>query len=139
MEPRADIPERIVQNIAKSLDKSVNMTNQVMRMNSVLFFTSILSAASTTLVTTLAAIQGPVVGTGTPGWKLSCGIAAILGFVATLAEGLKHQTNDKVTRSRLCIERLRLLDISLRHSQRPVAEIDREFDEIVRAYPEAMG
>jgi len=44
-----------------------------------------------------------------------------------------------MTRSRLCIERLRLLDISLRHSKRPVEEIDREFDEIVRAYPETMN
>jgi hypothetical protein len=138
MEPRADIPERIVQNIAKSLDQSVNMTREVTRLNSVLFMTSIVSAASTTLITTIAAAQGPVVGAGTTGWKLSCGIAAFFGFVATLAEGLKHQTNDRMTRSRLCIERLRLLDISLRHSKRPVEEIDREFDEIVRAYPETM-
>ncbi len=139
MEPRADIPERIVQNIAKSLDRSIHMTREITRLNSVLFMTSIVSAASTTLITTIAAAQGPVVGVGTPGWKLSCGIAAFFGFVTTLAEGLKHQTNDKMTRSRLCIERLRLLDISLRHSKRPVEEIDRELDEIVRAYPEAMG
>lgn len=139
MEPRADIPERIVQNIAKSLDQSVNMTREITRLNSVLFLTSIVSAASTTLITTLAAAQGPVVGAGTTGWKLSCGIAASFGFVATLAEGLKHQTNDRMTRSRLCIERLRLLDISLRHSKRPVEEIDREFAEIVRAYPETMS
>ncbi|MBE9061125.1 hypothetical protein [cf. Phormidesmis sp. LEGE 11477] len=139
MEPRADIPERIVQNIAKSLDHSVNMTRAITRLNSVLFMTSIVSAASTTLITTLAAARGPVIGAGTQGWQLSCGIAAFFGFVTTLAEGFKHQSNDKMTRSRLCIERLRLLDISLRHSQRPVEEIDREFDEIVRAYPEAMN
>ncbi|MGB3572582.1 MAG: hypothetical protein WA783_20890 [Phormidesmis sp.] len=139
MNPRGDIPERIVQNIAKSLDQSVNMTRQVTQLNSVLFLTSIISTASTTLVTALAALYGPVVGTGTSGWQLSCGIAAVFGFVATLAEGMKHQTTDKVTRSRLCIERLRLLDLSLRYSQRPVEEIEREFDEIIRAYPETMG
>ena len=35
MNPKGDIPERIVQNIAKSLDQSVSMTRQVTHLNSV--------------------------------------------------------------------------------------------------------
>ncbi|MGB3292528.1 MAG: hypothetical protein WBB01_05955 [Phormidesmis sp.] len=139
MQPRADVPQRIVQNIAKSLEHSINVVNRVDRLNTALFFTSILSAATTTMITTLAATQGPIIGTGAPGWKLSCSIAAAFGLLATLAEGFKVRTNDQMTRSRLCIERLKLLDMSIRYSQRPVAEIDREFDEIARIYPEALG
>ncbi len=138
MEPRVDIPERIIRNIAKSIECSTNLSNQVNRLNAVLFFTSIFSAAATTVITTLAATQGPVIGAGVAGWKLSCTIAAALGFVATFAEGFKAHTTEKVTRSRMCIERLKLLDMSVRYSQRPVEEIDREFDEIARIYPEAL-
>ena len=138
MEPRVDIPERIIRNIAKSIECSTNLSNQVNRLNAILFFTSIFSAAATTVITTLAATQGPIVGAGTEGWKLSCTIAALFGFVATFAEGFKAHTHERVTRSRICIERLKLLDMSVRYSQRPVEEIDRELDEIARAYPEAL-
>ena len=139
MEPRADVPQRIVQNIAKSLEHSINAVHQIDRLNTALFFTAIFSAAATTMITTLAATQGPIVGTGTPGWKLSCTIAAAFGLLATLAEGFKLRTDNQVTRGRLCVERLKLLDMSIRYSQRPVEEIDREFDEIARIYPEALG
>lgn len=139
MEPRSDIPERIVRNIAKSLDASINMSHQVNRANTVLFGTSIVSAAVTTLVSATTAAQGPIVGMGTSGWQMSCAIAAIFGFVATLAEGFKARTHEKAIRSRLCIERLRLLEISARYSQRPIEEIDREFNEISRTYPETLS
>jgi hypothetical protein len=139
MEPRADIPEGMVLGILKSMDRAGNITARVIRLNTVLFFTSLISAASTTFITAFAATQGPIVGSGIAGWKFSCAIAALFGFGTTIVEGLKYPTGVKLLQSRLCLERLQLLDTSLRYSQRSVEDIAREFDEIVRIYPETIG
>ena len=101
---------------------------------------SVVNTAATTLVTGFTAAQGPFIGEGPTGWRVSCIIAAVLGFAATLSIGLNQQLrlSERLSEANLSLGRLRYLDVAIATGTREWDHITQEYQDILRLYPEAL-
>ena len=102
--------------------------------------TSIVSSAITTLVAGFTAAQGPLIGQEESGWRLACTVAATFGFVSAVCVGLNQQLkiSDRLSANKECLGRLKSLDVSMATGSRNREEISKEYEEIVRLYPELV-
>lgn len=88
----------------------------------------------------ITAAQGPIIGEGPPGWRISCIIAAVFGFATTVCVGLNQQLklSDRLSKGNECAGRLRALDVAVATDSRDWDEVATEYQEIVRLYPEPI-
>ena len=96
------------------------------------------SSAAATLVAGITAASGPIIGSGTEGWRLACIIAAIFGFAATVSNGLGQQlkVNEHLIECTHCVNKLRLLNLGITTGNKSQEDISKEYEEIVSNYPE---
>ncbi len=127
----------LAQKIAESLQKTRAEVDRLRRINTFAIVFGLLSSAATTLVTGITAAHGPVVGEGPTGWKMSCLVAAILAFVATISVGLPQQLQlgDRLAQYNQALGRLKSLDVAIVTASRSWDEIAHEYEDIVRTYP----
>jgi len=102
---------------------------------------SFVSSAAGTIVAGVTAAGGPVVGEGIPGWRLACLVAAGLSFGATALTGVARQLKlgDRRATALQCVGRLKGLEAALAIGSRPREEVAREYEEVVRIFPEVVG
>jgi hypothetical protein len=129
--------EAFVRRFRASLERAEGEVARLSKTNTRLLVASAVSSAVATLVTGITAAQGPIIGTGIPGWRLSCIVAAVFGFATTLSVALNQQLRigDRLSRSNECLGRLKFVDFAVDTGSRPWDEVVREYEEIVRAYP----
>jgi hypothetical protein len=73
------------------------------------------------------------------GWKLACLLAAIFGFVATVSGVFKKQFDDRLAQGNQCVGRLISLDLALTTGSGSWEETNKEYGEILKAFPEFVG
>lgn len=137
MEPLNSFLDRLKQ----SLQYTKVRTAKLQKMHTGFMVTSIVSSSATTLVAAITAAQGPIIGDGPAGWKISCIIAAVFGFAATLCIGLNQQlkVSDRLSKSHECLGRLQSLDVATAIGSREPKQIMKEYEELVRTFPEFIG
>jgi hypothetical protein len=130
------VKERILSGL-EHLDTRIQ---RLQRTNTALLASGVVASAVSTLITGVTAANGPVIGNGTPGWRLACGLAAVFSFGATVAVGLNQRLRigEKLADGRQCTGRLRALEIALMTGSRPRDEIVEEYQELVREYPDLV-
>lgn len=130
----------ITQRISSGIEQVNARMRKLRRANNGLLAGGIFTSAASTFITGITAAQGPVIGTGTPGWRLACTVGAIFSFVATVAVGLNQRLKigEKLVEDRECAGRLRALEIALATGSRDRDEIIKEYQELIRAYPELV-
>jgi hypothetical protein len=131
----------LTQHVRNSLAKAEADVNGLSRRNTRMIITGLSSSAAATLVAGVTAASGPVVGTGIPGWRLACSVAAILAFIATVATGVQQQLKyeERLVNGNQCVGRLRALDVALTTGSRSLDDIGSEYEDIARSYPEFVG
>lgn len=127
--------------LKQSLLYAKERTMRLQKMHAGFLIASIISSAATTLVAAVTAAQGPFIGEGPEGWKISCIIAAFFGFAATISVGLNQQlkVSDRLSKSNQCLGRLQSLDVATAIGSRETKEIMQEYEEVVRIFPEYVG
>jgi hypothetical protein len=132
--------DNLKQYIQESLQNAELNASRSRRFNSFLLITSILTASATTMVTAVTAATGPIIGEGTEGWKISCIIAAALGFVTTVCVGINQAFSFAQRLSRLneCAGRLRALEVSMKTGRAHWDDIATEYAAIVRDFTEEI-
>ncbi|MGC9346547.1 MAG: hypothetical protein ACP5JG_00290 [Anaerolineae bacterium] len=130
----------IRERILNGLDHLENRIGQLQRANRSLLASGIISSAASTLATGATAANGPVVGSGTPGWRLACIVAAVFSFGATVAVGLNQRLKigEKLAEGRQCTGHLRALEVAMATGSRPRDEIVKDYEELVRTYPDLV-
>jgi hypothetical protein len=130
----------ISERILNGLNHLETRMQQLQRANTGLLASGIVSSAASTLVTGVTAANGPVLGSGTPGWRLACIIAAVFSFGATIAVGLNQRLKigEKLAEGRQCTGHLRALEVAMVTGSRPRDEIVKEYEELVRTYPDLV-
>lgn len=125
---------RLKQNLQYARENAARLQ----KMHAAFLIIGIISSAATTLVAGITAAQGPIIGEGTDGWKISCIIAALFGFAATISIGLNQQlkVNDRLSKNNQCLGRLQSLDVAISVGSRETKEIIQEYEELVRTFPE---
>jgi hypothetical protein len=130
--------QAFTQRVRDNLRQAETVSARLRQTNTRLQVTSIASSAVTTLVAGITAVQGPVVGQGDPGWRLACVVAAIFGLVSAVCVGLNQQLklSDRQAQSYQCTGRLKALDAAITTGSRNQEEVAKEYEEIVKTYPE---
>jgi hypothetical protein len=129
-----------IEKIKNSLQTVERRAAGLRRTHTSLLMTSMFGSAITTLIAGITAAAGPVVGTGIPGWRLACSLAAIFGFVTTVAAGMNQQLRlgDQLSTANQLLGRLRFLDVAAAMGTRSWEEITTEYAEIVKGAPEIL-
>jgi hypothetical protein len=139
-EPAQD-RQAFAQILKDSLQKAQGQISGLRKTNKWLVIASIVSSAATTLVAGATAAAGPVVGSGTEGWKFSCLVAAVFAFVSTVATALIQQmkTEERLVQGTQCVGRLLALQVAMATSSQNLDRIAGEYSEIVRTFPDFCG
>jgi hypothetical protein len=126
--------------VSNSLQKAQGHVSGLRKTNTRLLSTNIVCSASATLVAGLTAANGPIVGTGPEGWRISCIVAAILAFISTVSIGFIQQLKfeERLMMGNQCVGRLRELDLSIATGSQSWEEITREYSDIVKTFPEQI-
>jgi hypothetical protein len=139
-ENEKETQEEITKRVRASLGKADEIVRGYKRNNEYLVITSIVSSAFATLVAGMTAAVGPMSEIGASGWRTACIIAAILAFVSTVSAGISHQfkSEERVADGKQCVGRLKNLEVEITTKSKKWDEIEREYAEIVKAYPELV-
>jgi hypothetical protein len=133
-------PVLLTQRIQESLRQAEQKAASLQRSYNTLNLTGIFSASATTLLTGWTSAAGPVMGSGVSAWRMTCIIAAFLGFITTASMGISQQLrlNDRLSKSNECLGRLKSLDFSILSGSQQWREITTEYAAILRDYPEVL-
>ncbi len=144
--PSAQDRELFAQSVKASLHKARERAMGFRKADTLLFVTSVVTPAGATLVSALTALIGgntifpqaaALVDDG--GWKLACGFVAILAFTATVTSMFKKQADERLSQGNLCAGRLTALDAAIAISSHSWEEMTKEYEDIVKAYPDLVS
>ena len=130
-----------ISHLQTSLAKAQKASAGYRRLNLVLVLTSLSSSALGTLITGLTVANGPIIGTGVPGWRISCILAAILGFLTTMSVGLSQQlrVSERLANSHNCSGRLRALELILATQSKPWDLVVQDYETVLREFPDILA
>ena len=130
--------EALTRRIRESLKRAEAHADRLKRNNTRLMVSSVVSSGISTLVTGVTAAQGPIVSEGIPGWRISCIVGAVFGFVTTVAVGLNQQLklSARLSKANEALGRLRTLSVAIDIGSETWEEIRKDYEEIMRTHPE---
>ncbi|MBN1248130.1 MAG: hypothetical protein JXC32_10765 [Anaerolineae bacterium] len=132
--------EALATAVADAARALTSLIRRLRRTNAGLLISGIVSSAVSTLITGITAAQGPIVGSGTEGWRLACIVAAVFSFGTTVSVGLNQRLKigERLAETQQCAGRLRALRVAIATSTREWDAIAKEYEEIVRSYPQLI-
>ncbi len=105
--------------------------------------TGIVIALSSTSLSTVVAGSAVAVGhaVGTPSWRVTCGIAAVLSAMAAIATGLRQSfsSGERLSRAAACVGRLRGLEFALAVGAVGADSADQQYRELLEQYAEIIA
>jgi hypothetical protein len=130
--------KEFAQIVSGTLQQAQAHISSLRKTNTWLLITGIVSSAATTLVAGGTAAAGPMVGSGTAGWRIACIVAAVLAFTATVSTALSQQMkiSEQLMQGSQCVGRLRAVEVAIATGSQSWEEITKEYAEIIRVYPE---
>ncbi len=144
--PSAQERELFAQSVKAGLHKAQERAAGFRKTDTLLFVTSVVSPAAATLVAALTALIGgnnifpqAAAQVDDGGWKLACALVAVLAFIATVSSMFKKQADDRLSQGNLCAGRLTALDAAIAVSSHTWEEVTKEYEDIVRAYPDLVS
>ena len=132
--------EAIAQRIAEHLRQAKRHGAGLKKQKAVLVVVGLVGSGLATLVAGVTAANGPVVGSGTPGWRLACAVAAVLSLLGGVCAGLKEQlqVGERAAKAMECLGRLGALEASVLTGIRGQGEIAAEYESILKTYPDVL-
>jgi len=126
--------EQLRQLVSSTLRRAETHTANLHRTHMSLVVGGLVTSAASTLVAGGAALQGPLLGADAAGWHLTCGLAAILAFLSTVALGIEEQLKlaERLPAGRIHVGRLRALDVALTAGTRDWDEIAKEIELVIQ-------
>jgi len=133
--------EILTERLRSSLKKADQMVKGRKKVNKGLLITGMTTSSAATLIAGITAAQGPIIGSGTEGWRLACIIAAVFGFASTISSGINQQldTSDLIVEGTQCVKKLRSLELGITTGTKKWEEVNREYEDIVNDYPEFIS
>ena len=131
----------LTQTVKDHIHNVQKRTAGVRKTHSFLLFGSIAGSAVTTVVAGVTAAAGPVIGQGIPGWRFACSVAALFGFISTLATTLIEQlrVGERAVKGHQCVGRLKALEVNLVTGSSKWEEVTKEYAGILKEYSEFIA
>jgi hypothetical protein len=132
--------QALALRVSASLQKVESHVSRLEKVYNTLSFAGIFSSATTTLLTAWTSAAGPIWGNDVSAWRLTCIVAAVLGFLTTLFMGVNQQfqARERLSRANECLGRLKSLDFALLTRNQNLQEAWKDFADILRKYPEEL-
>ena len=132
--------DAMLERIRDGLRTAEARVQNLRRRSSQFILVNLVCGALGTVVAGLAAAAGPVAGTGPHAWKLTCATVAVLTASSTLFSGLNQQLAipDRVAKATTCVARLRALEMEITVTNRDLADVTRQYEDVVASYQEFM-
>lgn len=132
---------QLQQHIQVSLRRAEAYTASLRKTHTALVIGGLVASAGTTLVAGGAALGGAAAGLNTGGWQLTCGLAAILGFVSTVCVGIvqEFRLGERLPQGQLCVGQLRALDVAMTTGSRTWGDIAKEYESIVKESAQVLS
>ena len=144
--PSAQERELFAQSVKASLHKAQERAMGFRKTETFLFVTSVVAPAAASLVAALTALIGgndifpqAAARIDDGGWKLACALVAILAFIATVSSMFKKQADERLLQGNRCAGRLTALDAAIVTSSHSWEEMTKEYEDIVKAYPDLVS
>ena len=140
MTPTSEQREAMLERIRDGLRTAEDRAQSLRRRSSRFTLVNLACGALGTLVAGLAAAGGPMAGTGPHAWKMTCAAVAVLTASATLFSGLNQQLAipDRLAKATTCVARLRALEMEITVTHRDLAEVTRQYEDVLASYQEFM-
>jgi hypothetical protein len=140
MSPLSDQRDEMLGRIRGGLRTAEARVQNLKRRSSQFILVNLVCGALGTAVSGLAAAAGPVAGTGPHAWKLTCAAVALLTASSTFFSGLNQQlaVPDHLAKAIMCVARLRALEMEITETNRDLAEVTRQYEDVVASYEEFM-
>lgn len=141
MSPTAEQRDTMLERIRYALRTAEKRAQSLRSRSSWFILANLVCGALGTVIAGLAAAAGPAVGTGPHAWKVTCGVVAVLTACGTLFSGLNQQLAipDRLAKAEACVARLRALEMEVTVTQRDLAEVTRQYEEVVAGYQQFMS
>jgi hypothetical protein len=141
LEEKMNQTKILEDSIRTSLKKADKLVTSRRKTNNQLLITGITTSAASTLVAGITAAGGPLIGTGTAGWRLACIIAAVFGFTSTIATGIGQQMKDsnQFSKGVECVGKLKTLDVAMTTGSKSWDEIVSEYENLAATYPDFIS
>jgi hypothetical protein len=134
--------EVLTRKIQDSLTRARSRLARLQTTHTSLVIGSLATGGLSTLLAGLSAANGQaLLGTGDPGWRITCALAAVLTFAGTLATGAMQQLkiSEELAQARTCAGRLAALDLALTVNRQPVGEVAAKYAEVVTEFQAVIG
>ncbi len=130
-----------LQHLNDSLVRAQRTAANFRRLNTSLVLTSLFSSAMGTMITGLTVANGPIIGTGVPGWRVSCILGAVLAFLTTISVGLSQQlrVSERLANSQACTGRLRALELILSTQSRSWESVVNDYEAVLREFADILN
>lgn len=132
--------DAMLERIRGGLRTAEGRAQNLRRRSSQLILVNLVCGALGTVVAGLAAAVGPVAGTGPHAWKLTCAAVAVLTASATFCSGLNQQLGvpDRLAKATICLARLRALEMEITVTNHDLADVTRQYEDLVASHQEFM-
>jgi hypothetical protein len=134
----AGVPDRLVR-VRADLARAERHLRRARRRDAA----GVVVALSSTSLSTVVAGSAVAVGhaVGTPSWRVTCGIAAVLSALAAIATGLRQSfsSGERLARAASCVGRLRGLEFGLAVGGVSAEMADQQYRELIEQYSEIIA
>lgn len=136
--PTSDTRTLLLQEIRKRRQQAVRQVRSLRRSHSWMTYSGATCSGLATLIAGWAAATGPIVGEGTPAWKATCGVVAVLTAAAGMLAGVQQGSHLTERLGRLVAHAAKLgaLEVALAVSGRDPAEVAREYETLIAEHTE---
>ena len=135
-DPRSVLATRITAH----LNHVENRARRLKRINLRVTGLNLLFSGLATLLAGLTAATGPLLGSGTVGWRWTCAIVAVTTAGTALTTGVlqRFKVPEALARALTCAARLRSLELALQLSTVSPTEIGQQYEQLLASYPEDL-
>ncbi len=133
-EQRDAMLERIRDGLRSAEARAQSLRNRSSRF----ILVNLVCGALGTVIAGVAAAAGPIAGTGIHAWKVTCAAVAVLTASSTFCSGLNQQLAipDRLAKATACVARLHALEMEITVTNRDLAEVTRQYEDVVANYQE---
>lgn len=124
--------EDLLTMVRSSLTQANQNAKNASRRNSILILLSIIASSAVTLVAAIPAAGGPRIGN----WEITCTIAALLGFVASICTGFNQVAGYAAKQARALqgVGRFQALEVALALDGADVHALAKDYQMLVAEY-----
>lgn len=131
---------RLAERVSRSLNQVENYANRLAKSSGAYSLGGIVASAGATALTGWTSVAGPIFGDSVLAWRITCIIAAILGFFTTIFMSISQtqRYSERLAHANECIGRLKAVQFALEFGAGDTQETWQEFSLILRQYPEEL-